>query len=366
MRLRDWYESDDARRIRRIFSGILLLAVCGLAVIGVVLPLLLGAQSYTVLTGSMRPSLQPGALIAVRPTDAADIRIGEVITFQLRSGEPEVATHRVVAVGFDGRGERVFTTRGDANDVEDVRPVRAVQIRGVLVYAVPWIGYLNIWATPSIKSVLIVVLGAGAVAWGVMTLLRDTTRRRRAALAAPAVLLVTCLPLLTPVAPAAAAEQSLIQVSADGTTWTPGSTITLFDVGTRIVPGDTISDRIWVRSTAPDPGTLTVIARWHPTDTADAGDKELARALTARADAPGALSPGQIAEVGLELSLPGSAQMRTARSSSNLIVNVQLVQETYAHPLPRTGAEPSPLLLLGGATLVLVGAALATTRRRHR
>lgn len=349
-------------RVTRALGTMTLMIVCLVATVGVVLPLLLGAQSYTVLTGSMRPSLEPGALIAVRPTDAAEIRIGDVITFQLRSGEPEVATHRVVAVGVDGRGERVFTTRGDANDAADLRPVHAVQVRGVLVYAVPWIGYLNVWATPTVKSVLVALLGAGAIAWGTVILLRDTTRRRRAALAASATLLAVCLPLLAPATPAAAAE-GLIQISEDGTTWTDRTTLSLLDTSTRIVPGDAVSARFWVRSRASDDGLLTVDARWRPQDPADARDVALSRALSARTDAPARLSPGEVGEVEVRLALPDSTLMPAARGSSELLVAVSLVQDTGAGDLPSTGA-PTPMLLLAGAgALVLVGAALATRRR---
>jgi signal peptidase I len=349
--------------VRSIVSAILLGAVCVTALLVVVFPLLLGAQSYTVLTGSMRPSREPGALIAVRQTDAAQIRIGDVITFQLRSGEPQVATHRVIAVGVDGTGDRVFTTRGDANDAADPRPVRAVQVRGVLVYAVPWIGYLNVWATPTVKSMLVVALGAGAIAWGAATLVRDSSRRRRVALAASAVLLAAFLPLLVPTAPASAAERGLIQISQDGTTWTDRTTLALLDASMRIVPGDTMSARFWVRSRASDDGLLTVLARWQPKDPSDARDVALSRALSAQADAPAGLSPGEVGEVEIRLSLPDSARMQTARGSSELLVHVSLVQDAVAEDLPRTGAEPPLLLLAGAGALFLFGAVLATRRR---
>ncbi len=166
------------RWLRTVGSALFLVFVCTVALLAVGIPMVLGAQSYTVLTGSMRPTLPPGALVAVRATDPSDIRIGDVITFQVRSGEPEVATHRVAAIGIDGRGERVFTTKGDANNVADAAPVRPVQIRGVLVYAVPVLGYLNIWATPSTKSLLVAFIGVAAIAWGCIVLVRDATRRR--------------------------------------------------------------------------------------------------------------------------------------------------------------------------------------------
>ena len=85
-----------ARRTLSIATTVLLIGVSLLALFTVVIPFVLGAQSYTVLTGSMRPGFEPGTLIAVRATDPEEIRIGDVITYQLEPGRPEVVTHRVV------------------------------------------------------------------------------------------------------------------------------------------------------------------------------------------------------------------------------------------------------------------------------
>src|SRR5690606_37484362 len=138
----------------------------------------------------------------------------------------------------------------------------------------------------TVKSMLVVALGAGAIAWGAGTLVRDSSRRRRVALAASAVLLAAFLPLLVPTAPASATERGLIQISQDGTTWTDRATLALLDASMRIVPGDTMSARFWVRSRASDDGLLTVLARWQPKDPSDARDVALSRALSAQADAP--------------------------------------------------------------------------------
>lgn len=167
------------QRVAAVLGAVLLFTVCAVALFTIVIPFALGAQSYTVLTGSMRPVLDPGHLIAVRPTPIDEITVGDIVTYQLRSGEPEVVTHRVVGVGTDGAGERVLLTQGDANNVADELPVRAVQVRGVLVYAMPWLGYVNVWATPTVKSVIATALGAAAIGWGLLSLWRDGVRRRR-------------------------------------------------------------------------------------------------------------------------------------------------------------------------------------------
>lgn len=122
-----------------------LLIISSLAVLAaaVLVPRIGGATPYAVLTGSMRPDLPPGTLVVARPADPDQIGIGTVITYQLRSGDPTVVTHRVVAVRHTLAGDTEFQTQGDANDVADVDWVTPEQVRGELWYAVPHLGRLN-------------------------------------------------------------------------------------------------------------------------------------------------------------------------------------------------------------------------------
>ncbi len=69
--------------------------------------------------GSMRPFLLDGDLLVVRPTAAAEVRIGDVICYEPPSGG--LCLHRVVA-----REERGFVTRGDALTYVEVVPDAAL------------------------------------------------------------------------------------------------------------------------------------------------------------------------------------------------------------------------------------------------
>lgn len=151
-----------ARPVVRLVSWVLVLGVTALVVAAVVVPRLAGATPYTVLTGSMAPAYPPGTLVVVKPVDVADVRTGDVVTYQLESGRQAVATHRVVGVGWTAEGEKVLTTRGDANSATDTVPVREVQLRGEVWYSLPWVGRLNVLLSPS-QHVLLVRLAAGAL-----------------------------------------------------------------------------------------------------------------------------------------------------------------------------------------------------------
>lgn len=133
--------------IGQIASWALLLSMLVLLTATVILPKVAGATPYTVLTGSMRPGLPPGSLVVTRPVAPEQLRTGNAITYQISSGEPEVVTHRIISVSTTLGGERLFTAQGDANPSPDYKPVKAGQIRGVVWYSLPLLGYVNTWLT---------------------------------------------------------------------------------------------------------------------------------------------------------------------------------------------------------------------------
>lgn len=120
----------------------------------VVVPRVAGATPYTILTGSMRPSLPPGTLVVVKRTDVEEIAAGDVITYQLKSGQPTVVTHRVVNVGHKLDGTYSIVTKGDANNVADAKPVMPIQIKGKVWYSVPYLGYVNNALTGSQRQIV--------------------------------------------------------------------------------------------------------------------------------------------------------------------------------------------------------------------
>lgn len=174
-------------RVVAVISWLVMVAVTGLVLAAVVVPRLAGATPYTVLTGSMAPAYPAGTLVVVRPVDAADVRIGDVVTYQLRSGEPAVATHRVVGVGWSATGERLLTTRGDANSLPDAEPVRAVQLRGEVWYSLPWVGRLNVLFTPGQHQLLVRVAAGSLFLYAGVVLLRGWRARPQRPAVAPAV-----------------------------------------------------------------------------------------------------------------------------------------------------------------------------------
>jgi len=165
-------------------SAAVLVLVAALAALVIVIPAVFGATALTVLTSSMAPDYPPGSLIVTKPTPVDDIRVGDVITYQIESGKPAVISHRVITRSISTDGDTTFVTKGDNNAVADTDPVRAVQVKGTLWYTIPLLGWVNTAVAGESRGIL-VPLVAGSLfayaAWLFLSAFFGRRTRRRAA-----------------------------------------------------------------------------------------------------------------------------------------------------------------------------------------
>lgn len=134
-------------------------AVAAVAVAAVVLlglsfgPTLLGYESFIVTSGSMGKANPVGSVAVTRMADMRAIREGDVLSFQTESSSR--ITHRVIEV-TEEEGQRVFTTKGDANPLPDPEPLRLSSGRVARVeWSVPLAGYLVRYARTPIGGILL-------------------------------------------------------------------------------------------------------------------------------------------------------------------------------------------------------------------
>lgn len=108
----------------------------------------------TVLSGSMRPTAQPGDLAITEGVPTTSLHVGDVIVFMPPNATVPVL-HRIAS-----REGNVVTTKGDANSVADPwRITLAGAIGYRLVFVVPFAGYLaQLRGVALIASGLIVAL----------------------------------------------------------------------------------------------------------------------------------------------------------------------------------------------------------------
>lgn len=126
-----------------------------------------------VLSGSMRPGIQPGDLAIVRPVPADDIHVGEIIAY-LPPEQPRPVLHRIVSLNAKG-----LVTKGDANRVDDpwgrVKPESGQIDR--LVVVVPKVGFLL-----AVRGVLLKIIAGillAMAAFWIWSLLRGRASKRR-------------------------------------------------------------------------------------------------------------------------------------------------------------------------------------------
>jgi len=165
--------------VGRIASMTAMMIALFAAVILIVVPAATGSQTYTVLTNSMAPKFPPGTFLVMKPAAFNKLQYGDVVTFQLYSGRPEVETHRIVGFGATQQGEKTLITRGDNNGANDPEPVREIQVKGKLFYAVPYVGFVANALGNSDRSTWTTVAAVGLIGYGAITVYNSVRKSRR-------------------------------------------------------------------------------------------------------------------------------------------------------------------------------------------
>ena len=110
----------------------------------IVIPSLQGNLHFlTVLSGSMEPHIHVGDVVVSSETDPKTIQTGDIITFRYDTEyDPDKCiTHRVAEV-IEGEYGLQFRTKGDANEENDIRPVKGSEVIGKVVLVLPYAGHL--------------------------------------------------------------------------------------------------------------------------------------------------------------------------------------------------------------------------------
>lgn len=140
------------------------------------------AESYVVMSGSMSPTVQTGDVIFVYEREPSTIETGDVITYSLNDRQREVTTHRVVDIVRNDQGQRLFVTKGDANEDPDPYRVSPGDVIGVMPTwngipaRVPFLGHALLFAQSKEGIALLVFVPAGLlVVTEIWSLYKDAT-----------------------------------------------------------------------------------------------------------------------------------------------------------------------------------------------
>lgn len=118
-----------------------------------------GYGFMAVQTGSMTPEYPVGSVIIIKKTDPSKLEVNDVITFY--SSNPTlgnmIVTHRIMEVTDDGDGTYSYTTKGDANAINDEYKAESERIIGKVLAKSPFMEKLiNIRQNPT--TFLLVVM----------------------------------------------------------------------------------------------------------------------------------------------------------------------------------------------------------------
>ena len=144
--------------VQSVASKLLTLELCIIVLLAAVCvgPQLFGIKTYGVLTGSMEPAIQTGALAFVDTgVSGGDLQVGDVAAFDI--GEGRICTHRVTSVDPESQ---TIATKGDANATGDLNPVAFDDVFGKTVGSVPGFGALLVSFT---ENRIAWIVGVGAV-----------------------------------------------------------------------------------------------------------------------------------------------------------------------------------------------------------
>lgn len=129
--------------LAHLWTAALVILLALFAAILTPLPEFFGWQVLAVQGGSMEPTIPLGSVIAVRPVQAAQLQVGDVITFADRNRPDLRVTHRIV--GIETRnGERLAITKGDANNTTDSWNVPVDRAIGRVDLWLPYLGYVMV------------------------------------------------------------------------------------------------------------------------------------------------------------------------------------------------------------------------------
>ena len=118
------------QNIVSVISAIILTAAAALFA-----QMLIGIRPYVVMSGSMEPSVHTGAVVFVNTkADPDECHVGDIIVFP--KGDNTVS-HRIVS-----EEDGAFITKGDANPADDAGPVPKGEVKGRVIYSIPYVGYI--------------------------------------------------------------------------------------------------------------------------------------------------------------------------------------------------------------------------------
>lgn len=149
---------------KKVLSSVIYLVLILFLIINIILvlqstfnsqkvPNLFGYKTFSIITGSMEPTLKVNDLIITKNCKEKDINKGDIITYKRGSS---IITHRVDNIQNEN-GTIYYLTKGDGNYIYDEYKVKYKDIEGKYVKRIPKIGKV-VSVLKNRKIIIIVIL----------------------------------------------------------------------------------------------------------------------------------------------------------------------------------------------------------------
>lgn len=113
-----------------------------------------GYKAYIITTDSMKPNIKYGDVVITARISEEKLKVGDIITFN-KNGE--IISHRIIEIKDNLEG-REYTTKGDNNNIEDLKEITYQDILGTKMLVIPLLGRIILLLKDKIYIVLLIIL----------------------------------------------------------------------------------------------------------------------------------------------------------------------------------------------------------------
>ncbi|HMS61057.1 MAG TPA: signal peptidase I [Solirubrobacteraceae bacterium] len=147
------------RRHLVAFACWLVVGAVTAALLSITVPYATGGRSYTVMSGGLEPRIHTGDVVGEERIVPAQMRSGDIVTFQDPDEKGRMITHRVRSVR-ERAGVYSVVTKGDANNTVERWTIAADGQLGRVRYRVAHVGHLLVFTRGPFGIMSLVVLPA--------------------------------------------------------------------------------------------------------------------------------------------------------------------------------------------------------------
>lgn len=133
---------NKVKKIKKIVDIILVILIYNIVLVSIsclnkIDPItIFGCRAYIIKSNSMEPMIKTGDIIITKNIKEEDIKKEDIITFKKKD---EIITHRIVNIE-ENNGEKIYTTKGDNNNIDDIERIKNKDIEGKYILTIPYLG----------------------------------------------------------------------------------------------------------------------------------------------------------------------------------------------------------------------------------